>query len=641
MENRRQKLLEVLSKNHGWMTSRQLAAILEVTDRTIRSDVKWLNENYQGTRIESNIQKGYRVIPGKDTGQFQREDSAGKRSDVQVPQTSEARCIYIIQRLLFEVKELNLLKLQEQIFVSEYTIERDIKRIRKMLKSYSSLKLVRNGMCIRLTGDELSKRKLYKNLLAAEVEKDFLNLNQLAALYEDFDLLEVKDIFLSVIEEYGYPIRESLLFMVILHAGTSIERMLHSNFIQEENGDSLKDTIEYQISSEFFKRIADRLHIHVEDSEINRFAIVIMGRRTAGYNSDYILFKGEWVNTKALTQEAVLKLYEVFGIDFREDRDLIIGLNAHLHGLLERETNHVCLENIFMDEIQNKYPLIFEMGVFTTEYLEKKLNTGIAGTESAYIALHLGAASERLKSRSRYRAVAILPYNQSFSTACITKLSEMFHEKMELVKTLHYYEESVVRELEPDLLLTACPIHHSLDITTVPINLFVDFDTESNILKALNELDKKTFRLKFLSGILRLIRREHYYECLDCSSPTEIIRILCRKMEEEGVVDASFCDIVLKREKMSPTSFVDTFAIPHAFGHSARESTIAVAHLKHPVRWGEFHVKLVMLFAVNENDQQIIKVFFDWISSLVNDRNRLAELCVPMTYDQFVDKIIE
>lgn len=51
---------------------------------------------------------------------------------------------------------------------------------------------------------------------------------------------------------------------------------------------------------------------------------------------------------------------------------------------------------------------------------------------------------------------------------------------------------------------------------------------------------------------------------------------------------------------MSPTSFVNTFAIPHAFGAFARNSTIAVAQLKNPVKWGAFEVRLVMLFAINE-----------------------------------------
>ena len=114
------------------------------------------------------------------------------------------RCIYIIHKLLFEARELNLTVLQGQIYVSGYSIENDLKRIRRMLEPYANLKLVRSRECISLKGDEASKRRFYRDLLVAEVQENFLNLNTLAHLYRSFDLIEVKDIFVEVLEEYDY-----------------------------------------------------------------------------------------------------------------------------------------------------------------------------------------------------------------------------------------------------------------------------------------------------------------------------------------------------------------------------------------------------------------------------------------------------
>ena len=61
-----------------------------------------------------------------------------------------------------------------------------------MIEPYEQLRLVRSKNFIHLEGDEESKRKLYKDLLAEETQGNFLNLNNLAALYNDFDLLIVK-----------------------------------------------------------------------------------------------------------------------------------------------------------------------------------------------------------------------------------------------------------------------------------------------------------------------------------------------------------------------------------------------------------------------------------------------------------------
>ena len=547
----------------------------------------------------------------------------------------------MIQKLLFEVKELNLTMLQSQIYVSGYSIDNDLKRIRKMLEPYGGLKLVRNKECISLKGDEASKRRFYRDLLVAEVQENFLNLNTLAHLYRSFNLIEVKDIFVNVLEEYDYSIHESMFPMLILHAGTSIERMNCANYINMEEGmQGLEETIEYQISQTFFDRISKRLHITVHDGEVGMFALVIMGRRASNYTSDFVNYNGKWMNTKKLVAEALEQVYALFGLDFRQDDDLMAGLKMHFHGLIERVKNQVRMEDVFVEEIKRKYPLVFEMGIYVLEFLEQRLGRPISDVESCYIALHLGAASERMNSVRKYRAVMILPHNQSFSDMCVKKISDMFRERMEVLKVFGYFEEDEVSALDPDLLLSTFPLEHRLDVETVSINLFVDSETESKILQAINRLDKKGFRLEFTSHIGNLIRKEHYHSQVDMDQPEEIIRMLCAGLEKEGIVEPEFTEVVLKREQMSPTSFVNIFAIPHAFGAFARNSTIAVAQLKNPVKWGAFEVRLVMLFAINEGDARMIKIFFDWVSNVVNQPEELAKLVAPCSYEEFIDRIM-
>lgn len=635
MRNKRQEqLLSILSEKQDWLTSKQLASLLQVSDRTIRSDIDTINKKISPPPIESNVRKGYHISENAKI-----PDSVSSKQEI--PQTPDERCIYIIQKLLFEVKDLNLTILQGQIYVSGYSIENDLKRIRKMLEPYDNLKLVRNKACISLEGDEISKRRFYRELLLAEVQENFLNLNKLACLYKDFDLVEVKDIFVDVLNQYGYSIKESLFPMLILHAGTSIERMSHANYIKEdETKAGLEDTIEYEISQTFFDRISKRLHIQVREGEIAMFALVIMGRRASNYTSDFVSFRGNWLNTKKLVEETLTQLNSLFGIDYRNDEDLIAGLKMHLYGLIERIKNEVSLENMFLDEIKRKYPLIFEMGICIVSFLEKKLNTQISDRESGFVALHLGAASERMSLTRKYKAVMILPHNQSFSEMCVKKISDMFRDRMEIAEVASYFEQEAVSALEPDLILTTFPIEHKLDIPTISINLFVDSETESNILQALNKLDKKGFQLEFTSHIHSLIKKEHFYVDLDIEDPEKIIHWLCDNLKKAGIVEADFEETVMKREQMSPTSFLNAFAIPHAFGAKEGNSTIAVAQLKNPVKWGVFEVKLVMLFAINEGDQKMIQMFFDWVSNLVSNPEGLEELCSPCTYEQFIDKII-
>lgn len=370
------------------------------------------------------------------------------------------------------------------------------------------------------------------------------------------------------------------------------------------------------------------------------FALVIMGKRASNYTSDFVNFEGKWLNTKKLVTEALEGIYSLFGLDFREDGDLIAGLKMHIHGLIDRVKAKAHMQDVFVEEIKRKYPLVFDMGIYVVEQLEEKLGAPISEVESCYIALHLGAASERINSAGKYRTIMIIPHNQSFSDMCVKKISEMFRERMEVVGIFRYFEEETASSLDPDLILTTFPLEHKLDVPTVPINLFVDSETESSILQAINKLDKKRFQLEFTSHIGSLIRKEHFHENVTLETPEEIICLLCRGLEKEGIVEPDFKDIVLKREQMSPTSFVNAFAIPHAFGAFASNSTIAVAQLRNTVRWGNFDVGLVMLFAINEGDERMIKIFFDWVSNVVNHPEELAKLVSSCTYEEFIDKIM-
>ena len=75
------------------------------------------------------------------------------------------------------------------------------------------------------------------------------------SLYRSFNLIEVKDIFVDVLEEYDYSIHESMFPMLILHAGTSIERMNCANYINMEEGCLLYTSLQRILAASPVSRI--------------------------------------------------------------------------------------------------------------------------------------------------------------------------------------------------------------------------------------------------------------------------------------------------------------------------------------------------------------------------------------------------
>ena len=144
-----------------------------------------------------------------------------------------------------------------------------------MISSYSSLKIIRNKNTIYLVGDEADKRKLYKDLLTEETKGNFMNLNSIADLWENFDLLEVKDILEEVCEMNDYYIRDVSFPMIMIHAGVSIERIINHNYIEDKTyNEKLKDSLEYKVAKD----------IPVIEDEVVLFSYLLLGKSGKFYN---------------------------------------------------------------------------------------------------------------------------------------------------------------------------------------------------------------------------------------------------------------------------------------------------------------------------------------------------------------------
>lgn len=634
LNKRQERIIAMMNDANEWITGKELSKLLNVSDRTIRSDMDAINRYYDENLIESNLRYGYHL----NTEVFRTLDIELAEP---IPQTPHERCVYIIQELLFEKNELNITSLQDKVFVSEYSIDNDIKRIKKMIEPYPQLKLVRSKNFIHLEGAEESKRKLYKDLLAEETQGNFLNLNNLAALYKDFDLLLIKDILEQTLDKHNYHVREMAFPMLMIHVGIAIERIIRRNYIQtDRKNEELKQSQEYKIAEEFFHSVAKKIRIEIVDDEVALLALLLMGKKGTNYTKDLVSMSHSMSSDEII--EGMLEIiHNDFDIDFCQDSDLKIGLKMHMQSLMERQMKHVEVSNVYLQEIKRKYPLVFEMGVRVARYLEEQLGEEINENEIGFLSLHLGSAFERANLSGKYRVVMIYPHDQALSNMCVRKVETRFGERMGIVECLNFFEEKAILRIKPDLILTTLPLKHDLDITTIQISLFVNLEDESRIFQALNLLDKKRFQKEFQEGIKGMIDPKFFYTDLEAASSEDVINFMCDNLYEAGYTPKDFKESVLKRESMSPSSFTYSFAVPHSFDVLSKKSNISVAVLKKPIPWGAFDVKLVILLAINEEDRYMLKMFFDWLSNAVSDANRFATLLESKDYNDFINRIVE
>lgn len=635
LNKRQEKIIMLLQNSKSWITGKEIAKLMNVSDRTIRSDVGTINRYYEDALIKSDLRSGYCINEEVMT-------RVPIESNSFIPQTPAERCVYIIQELLFERQEINLLDLQEQVYVSGYSIENDIKHIKKTLEPYEDLKLLRFKNHIHLAGSEESKRKLYKQLLFKETQGNFLNLNVVSTMFHDFDFLQVKRSMDAIFAKYNYHVREMAMPMLMIHVGIAIERMLHHNYIETNRAsEALKQRKEYIIMKEFFTEISKHIRLEVNNNEVILLALLLIGKKAVTLQSDLMNASIEMKDINVLVEDIIAMIKNDFDIDFSKDLDLRTGLLLHLQGLIERKDKNVVISNLYLEELKRKYPLIFELAIQVGQLLHKRLAIQISEDELGFIALHLGVAYERAHTLHKYRVVMIYPVDQAFGDILLKKIENLFSDRIIVVQCTSFFEECRMQELHPDLILTTLQLQHRLDIATVQISLFINTEDESKIFQTLNALDKKRFQKQFEEELMDLIEPTTFFSDLPQETPQEVITFMCDHLESLGYCDHRFKESVLKRESMAATSFVYSFAVPHALNVASFKSVISIGFLKNPIPWGEFEVHMVLLLAVNEEHRDLLLMFFEWLSGMINNANHFAALLETTNYDDFIRKIIQ
>ena len=102
---RQEKIIDYLEKDGSWLTGKELAYLMSVSDRTIRSDVGKINDFYGFNLIQSNRREGYRLSKGEMTAK-----TIETPLSMAIPQTANERALFLLKHLLVSKKEINLIR---------------------------------------------------------------------------------------------------------------------------------------------------------------------------------------------------------------------------------------------------------------------------------------------------------------------------------------------------------------------------------------------------------------------------------------------------------------------------------------------------------------------------------------------------
>lgn len=619
--NKRQKSIISLLKTNKWLTGKELAKLLGVTDRTIRNDIKNINLIKNDELIISSRKLGYSL-------------KSEEIFDAQQKNFDQNREKYILKELLNNKDSISYSHLIDTLFVSDASINQAIANLNKKIGKYNGLTIKRNKDRLYLDGDELSIRLLYKEALYIESQDNIFNLDVLAAYYDKFNLLELKTWLEEILEKHKYKINIYSYPMLILHLGIIVDRVISDKGLTKIDieADIDDNALERLISEELFSIISDKLEINIPKTEIELFSYILLSKSR---NSKIIKIKEDKVFTSI--EKLLVHLDELLGINFINDKVLKQDLYLHIKALIERSHFNNTIENLYLKELMRENPFIYELAVFSANFLEQSLGIKINKDEIPFLAIHLGTAYKRIYT-NKFRAVLIMPNTKSLSYQMYERIENVFSDDLQIVGIYNYFEEETINGMDVDLIISSIPIYHSLEIPTVNCSLFFNNKDEVMIFKAIKNLEDKKLERSFSNHLEDLFSREFFFANQNFNSNEEILKFLSNKLYRNSYVEKDYYDKVIIRESYSPTSFSNSMAIPHSIDtDSIKRSIISVVILDKPVKWGEYDVKIIFLLTIKNYNNQALKLFFTWMENMTSDAKKFSKLIGCKNFDSFME----
>ena len=625
----------MLSRDGDWITAAELADLIGVTPRSIRSYVTALNARVpEGLAVESGPQ-GYRAGPDAP-GALRVEADAGTPRD---------RLHRLVRELLAAPDGIEVFETADAFFVSPATLDADLARVRALLGG-TELTLERTASRARLQGSELAQRRLLGRLVQESTEDGGFDIDAIRrALGEESvgtaALVAFKTDLVAELTSRGYFVNEFGMGDVMMHIAIAADRVAHDHgldVVGEGSGAASAELVEI---GEMLDGLGVRhLRVHLGAGDRSNLAALVLSRVVApGADEPEAIIRARLDPVvETAVRDVVARAAAEFLVDIDHD-DFVLRLALHVQNLRQRAKEQAWSRNPLTRSLKTTYPLIFEIAVFVADGLRGLLGIPLLDDEIAYIAMHIGGRLERSRRAGRLLTATIV-------CPGYYELHELLHSSVTRSLGAAIEVVGVETRVDPDW----ASIDTDLVLTT--IDPPVMSERIVHIQPFLTEADVE--RVQLAAARVRRARRlaqlraelERYFS-VDAfvhgvtGDEEAVIRRLGALLVAEGVIDEDYVERTLERERLSSTAFTDALAVPHALGMTATRTAIAIGIADPSIGWGDGRVQVVAMVAFSESDRAAFQTVFEQLVEVFSERDSVQRIVRRgTTFAAFLDELV-
>ena len=629
-------LLKLLVQKNSCMTAKTLSSRLNVSVRTVKNYVYQINARYPNT-IQSS-RAGYATDFQKASQILQMEIEKSEKSSI--PQNSNERVNYILQRLIGTQLPVNLYDLCDELYISRSTLNHELTKVKRKIKEYN-LELNNASEELSFVGSEKNKRKLLSTMVYDSTDINFADLSLIKKAYPQIDIDYIQSTILEVFNTHHMYINDYSLVNLILHIAIAIDRIQTGYSNKSAIPHMLEDTLnQYGVAEMLSKRLEVYFDLAYTQAEIYELSLLIASRATS---IDYTALKKSNIKNYIgaghyqLVKELIKTIEENYSIII-DDPEFFVRFALHIENLIIRaQNNHFC-KNPLTEEIKTSCPLIYDISVMLAGLIKEKTGIFINDDEIAFIAFHLGGALEVQKLlHTKIKAVLFCPNYYDINTKLLMEINQTFSDDLHIANILT--SESEIQNLKNcELIITTMPFSTLPTIPTLKINLLSYHRSYAQIKDKIHEIKLHKERTSFKTYLQELITPVFFEKTDKAFTKLEALTYMSDKLVERNYVQKTYLSELLEREKLSSTA-LGAFAIPHALKMNAYKTNISVLITETPINWDGKKVNLVLMLCFNIQERAIFHKIFDPLTMILSEPESVKKAYTCDSYNEFIDTI--
>lgn len=600
-----------------------LAERLDVSERTIRNDIKQLNQELEGCAVIEGRQGKYglRIY---DNERFQTVCAHLLETD-DFLNSPHNRMDYIFGRLMRTERPLLTDELAYEMNVGRTTLVSDLKKLRTALEPYHLSIVGKTSKGLVLEGGENSIRQ-------------YVLENAYETLYGQYPLdAEILEIVTDTFQQS--PLEKNVLHSFLRFLTVMLDRFLTGHTIGPLSAAfyNLTARPEYRIADQMLDRIGQFLRIEFPAEEKLFVLLPIIGMRTPADVQDMRSIELD-ESMRPLMEKVFRQIRLEMDIKI-ESPEFIEEFLYHLMFMINRLRFRVQLKNPMLDELRDKYPLAWKMAGVAARVIHTAYGLDVSEDERGYLASYFGVFLEEseLKKKKPFRAAVVCGTGRVTARLVAAQLRKVLDSTAELSL---YADEKVTPELLDtyDIVFTTVELPCRTERPVIRIHeVFNEQELRHKIEKArywdqvdVPILDNNWF---VMAGMLE---ENRFFRFEPTQTYDEAVAHMAETLVANGQADPGFLERLRMRERKGTMVFDHEVAIPHSVQYAVDRLILAVGVFPTPIRYQEHEIRVIFLLGLPEqitsDDGLLIRVY-DEIIRITQDAALLDKIaradCFP------------